>query len=184
MIKQLQSFFKRIFTPLKYLSGIAMAFLFIVVINGYYQNSEVTVIALKCIWAETSSGELNSEKYYLIKKKRSSTYPESFYRGSHLITDKLDNRAKNEIYKQWSISHVTDQYYYFNTDPSLREMGHVVDRNTLDMQFVSKKTTTAKIAKLFPTFEHDYVTRAKCEEITEEMFFTEIRKKVNGGQLF
>ena len=70
MIKHLQSFFKRIFTPLKYLSGIAMAFLFIVLINGYYQNSEVTVIALKCIWAETSSGELNSEKYYLIKKKK------------------------------------------------------------------------------------------------------------------
>ena len=124
-----------------------------------YQNAEITVLAMECLWKKTSSGKLNHLEWYLFKKKRSSLLPDKLYRGSYLIPAMTDELT----YKQWDLTDWDENFYYFNTDKSLKKTGHRINRKDLSTVFID---------------ENGIKTSAKCKEIEEGYFYRKVKEKI------
>ena len=154
-----------------------LLFILLVVLCGsgffaYKFNSEklVTMFALECIFYESTLdgvdtfelefGADDTKKYYLIKKKNKNNFPDSLYRGIHLINEQTDIIKNENIYKQDELTKATQDEYIFR---GIKYKGkRTINRKTLVMEY----NHTYK--------EGEYKSKARCNIISEDIFFESI----------
>jgi hypothetical protein len=157
--------------------SILMLFGFLIQSYEDWNDREITIIALECLWSVTPSGEENKKEWYLIKQKHDNFKETYIYRGVHMLfEDQLDlersSYKKDKIFKQSKLYESTSKYHYFGLSKNnfkdkifgggdLKKWGHRINRKTLEINYVPNKDSG--------------MTFGTCEEISEKVFYEKIK---------